>query len=247
VKYADFERIAHDAFEAIPAEYREGIDGLVVSREAVSHPALPDVWTLGHCDTEAYPSEWAGPDTVRSTVVLYWGSFRNLAKQADGFDWEAEIYETVEHEVRHHLEALAEEDQLGGVDYALDESFKRAEGEPWDPWYWQHGEAIGQGTYVAEDQVYIERELSAGDFEAAERVDFRWAGRRYAIPRPDELGDVHFVWVTGGLEKEPPFLEVVLVRTRSWWEDAKRLFSSSKPRVLESEAQARPVEDTPGV
>lgn len=240
MKLSDFEAEARRAFEAIPEQYREGIDGLVVSPEAEPHPALPDIYTLGYCDTEAYLSDYQSPETVRSTILLFHGSFRKLAALSEDFDWEAEIEETVEHEVRHHLEYLAGQDDLGGVDYALDESFKRGEGMEWDPWYWQHGDVIGPGTYAAEDQVYVEVELTEAEFREREVVRFRWRGTAYEIDRPDELGDVHFVWVSEGLRKPPPFLELVLVRERSWWEDAKRLFSSSRPRVLESEATARP-------
>jgi hypothetical protein len=242
VKFPEFQRVASAAFEAIPERYREGIDGLVVSRETMGHPTLPDIYTLGHCDTEAYPSDWTGPDTVRSVVVLFYGSFRNLARLDPDFDWEAEIQETVEHEVKHHLESLAGEDELEDVDYAMDESFKRGEGMDWDPWYYQRGEPAGQGVYVVEDQVYLEQLWTAEAFDRSDRLKFRWRGRAYEVDRPDELGDVHYVAVEEGVEKPPVWLELVLVRKRSWWEDARRLFGASLPRVLESVVAARPVD-----
>lgn len=240
MKYQEFERVAEEAFDAIPDQYKEGIDALVVSRETVRHPTLPDIFTLGYCDTEAYPSDWSGPETVRSIIRIHYGSFQRLAALDPDFDWEAEIFETVQHEVKHHLEYLAAEDQLGDVDYVLDESFKRAEGLEFDPWYWQRGEPVGHGAYVAEDQVYVEVSLTAAEMEEARAVLFKWRGRSYAFDPPDELGDVHFVWITEGVERPPPWLEVVLVRKRTWWEDVKRLVSSSRNRILESEAVARP-------
>lgn len=245
MRFEEFERVAHEAFERIPPEYRAGIDGLVVSPKAELHPTLPDIYTLGYCDTEAYPSDFEGPETTRSTVMLFWGSFRELARQVPDFDWEAEIHETVEHEVRHHLEWLAAEDQLGDVDYAMDESFKRGQGLDWDPWYWEHGEPMGDGARVAEDQVYVELTFTEAEFEAADAIRFRWRRRAYEIDPPEELGDLHFVLIMGGVERPPPYLELVLVRRRSWWEDAKRLLGSSRLRVLESEAVARPVRSEP--
>lgn len=238
--------MASDAFDSIPPEYREGIDGLVVSREAMTHPTLPDIYTLGHCDTESYPSDWAGPETVRSVVVLYYGSFRSLARKDPGFDWEAEIHETVEHEVMHHLEWLAGRDDLGDVDYALDESYKRGEGLDWDPWYYQRGQPLEGGVYVAEDQIYLEQVWSREAFGKAKAIAFRWKGRMYEIDRPGELGDLHFVWIHDGLVDRPAYLEIVLVRKRSWWEDAKRLLGTSRARVLESEADARLATGTTG-
>jgi len=228
-------------FETIPEVYRRGVDGLVVSRESVGHPSLPDVYTLGHCDTEVYPSDWSGPDTVRSVLVLYYGSFRNLARLDPDLDWEAEIHETVEHELKHHLESLAGEDELEDVDYAMDESFKRSEGLEWDPWYFQRGEPLWEGGYAVEDQVYLEQVWSVEEFEKLGVLRMRWRGRAYEVDRPEELGDLHFVWIREGVRDPPPFLELVLVRKRSWWEDLKRLAGASRMDVLESEAVARAV------
>ena len=240
MKFSEFERVAAEAFESGPEHFREGIDGLVVSRESVAHPTMPDIWTLGHCETESYPSGWTGPDTTRSVVVLYYGSFRNLARQDSDFDWEAEIYETVEHEIKHHLESLADEDQLGDVDYALDEDFKRDEGLDWDPWYYQKGDASEPGVFAVEDRVFIEQLWSSGDFDKAEEIHFSWAGREYRIARPETLGDVQYV-LLHGVDKPPAVLELVLVRRRTWWEDVKRLVGASRPVVIESDADAEPV------
>jgi hypothetical protein len=238
VKFKDFEATARRAWEAIPEEYLQGIDGLTVSREALAHPHLDGIYTLGMCETEAYPSEWVGPDTLRSVVVLYFGSFQKLAAMDPDFDWEAEIFETVEHEVRHHLESLAGQDDLGDVDYAMDEGFKRFEGMDFDPWYYQRGDPLGRGTYAVEDHVFIEQVWKASDFEAAPELRVSWKGREWALDRPDELGDVHFVWLEG-VDDAPPALELVLVRDRTWWEEVRRVVGSNRPRVLTSERRAR--------
>lgn len=238
MKFGTFEKRAAQAFEEIPERYRIGIDGLVVSREAMPHPDRPDVFTLGYCETEAYPSEWNSADTTRSVIVLYYGSFKSLARRDPDFDWDAEIHETVEHEVKHHLESLADRDELGDVDYAMDEGFKRTDGEAWDPWYFQHGERVGEGVYAVEDASFIEIEMRGGHFDELSQIEFSWQETTYAIDRPEQLGDVHYVWVEG-VEDAPPSLEVVLVRRRSWWEDVKRLTGASRLIVLESTAPAR--------
>jgi hypothetical protein len=112
VQFDEFEQRARDEWERIPAEYRQGVDGLVVERRAQPHPSLPDVYTLGECVTESYPSDFGGPDTIRSAVVLYYGSFFRLARLDEEFDWEHELWETLTHELQHHLESLASEDAL---------------------------------------------------------------------------------------------------------------------------------------
>ena len=88
-------------------------------------PSLPDVYTLGECVTESYPSDFGGPETTRSVVVLYYGSFFRVSRQDDAFDWEVELWETLTHELQHHLESLAADDSLIDMDYAADENYRR--------------------------------------------------------------------------------------------------------------------------
>ncbi len=238
-----FESASHKAFEGIPAQYRDGVAGLVVRRDPAPHPRFPAVYTLGECVTEAYPSDWSGPETVRSVVVLHWGSFRALSRADAAFDWREQIWETLVHELRHHLESLADQDDLHGVDYAMEQTFLRDEGEDFAPDYYRHGDRIGPGTYAVEDDVYIEQRWSAADLAASRAVRFSWGGRTYAVPAPPELGDVHFLSVTAGVPS-PPFLELALVRRPESWRERIRqaLARSRSGRVLESEAAAEPVD-----
>ncbi len=235
-----FERAARDAFASIPETYREGVDGLVVHREALPHPTLSGVYTLGHCLTESYPSEYRGPESLRSVVALYWGSFRAVARGDPGFDWQGRIWETLTHELRHHLEALADDDALGEMDYALDQSYRREDGMDFDPWYYQRGERVEEGVYRVGRDVFVEKVWREEAFEAAGAIPFSWHGRRYRFAPPAELGDIHFVRIRG-VDTGPWSLEVVLVRHHSWWEDVRRLSGTYRPRVMESEAGAEPV------
>jgi len=242
MRFDVFERKAQAAYESIPDEYREGIDGLTVSAEAPPHPTLPDVFTLGHCLTESYPSDWMGPDTTRSVVVLYHGSFKELAALDPDFDWEEELWETLTHELRHHLESLADQDELGGVDYAQDEGFKRAEGEEFDPWYYQHGDRVGQGVYRVETHFFVEQRWTPPAFQAVSEVRFSWAGTRWSIPRPSQLGDLHYVWIDG-VDMGADTLQLVLVRKHSMRESLRGLLGRPDRADLElweSEALAVP-------
>lgn len=239
--FPDFERRAREAFRRIPDEYREGVDGLKVVREAMPHPTMADIHTLGECRTEFYPSDWVGPETTRSIVVLYHGSFQRLAELDPKFDWEEELWETLTHELRHHLEFLAEDDALEGVDHAMDEEFKRWEGMDFDPWYYQYGDEVADGVYRVEDRFYLEQAWRKEDFRTAREVTFRWHGGRYAIPRPDVLGDVHYVWIHG-VDTGRAELELVLLRKRGWWDALKRVFAGEPPEIWESEARAVPAE-----
>ena len=237
--FDDFSRAAQEVFQGIPEEYREGVEGVTTVEEMETHPELPGVVTLGECLTQAYNSEWQGPETTRSRVVLYYGSFRQIAQDDPDFDWEGELRETITHELQHHLESLADEDALEALDYAMDEAFKRERDEPFDPWYFQWGEPLGEGMYRVDDEVYIERVLEAAEFDRLEEIDFTWEGQDYRIPRPEELGDVHFV-VVGGIAG---YLQLVLVRQTSWSQRLRGALAlrSEGPVVLESGAEARRV------
>ena len=241
MRFKDFERHARSVFEDIPDAYRSGVDGLVVSRDAPRHPDLPGVYTLGECRTEDHPSDYGSSDTTRSVIVLYWGSFESLAGENPAFDWEEEIWETLTHELRHHLESLAGDDALEDVDYAADETHKRLEGRDFDPWYYQYGEPEDDGVYRVEKARYVEIVWSHKEFERADALPLRWAGRDYRIAKPEELGDVHYVLVNG-IEMGDEILELVLVRKRRWWDEIKRLVGAPRATVLESEGEAEPVE-----
>ncbi len=237
--FDEFSRVAQEVFRGIPQEYRVGIEGVTTVEAVETHPELPGVVNLGECVTHAYNSEWQGPETTRSRVVLYYGSFRQIAQDDPDFDWEGELRETITHELQHHLESLADEDALEGMDYAMDEAFKRERDEPFDPWYFQWGEPLGEGLYRVDDEVYIERSLSEAEFDQLEEISFTWAGRDYRIPRPEKLGDVHFIVVEG----IDPYLQLVLVRGASWRRRLRGALAlrSDGPVVLESGAEARRV------
>jgi len=92
-------------------------------------------------------------------------------------------------------------------------------------------------VYRVEGEAYIEQLWRSAAFARATQVDFRWEGVRYHIPRPAELGDVHFVRLLGpDFEAEEP-LELVLVRKRGWWEGLRGAVRRSRPVVLESAAE----------
>jgi predicted Zn-dependent protease with MMP-like domain len=233
--FDEFSRLAQEAFQSVPGAYRVGVEGVTTVEAVETHPELPGVVTLGECLTQSFDSAWQGPETTRSRVVLYYGSFRKLAEDDPDFDWAREIWETLTHELQHHLESLADEDALGAMDYAVDESFKRERGEPFDPWYFQWGESVGEGVYRMEDEVYIERILTAEEFESLEEIEFTWERQSFRIPRPRKLGDIHFVVVDGA----DAYVQVVLVRRASWLQRLRGALRSERPTVLESAAEAR--------
>jgi predicted Zn-dependent protease with MMP-like domain len=231
-----FEELSREYWQRIPGDYKEGIDGVVVQRRPREHPAIRDVYTLGECITEDFPSAYGGPDTTRSVVVLYYGSFQRLSQQDAEFDWEGELWETLTHELRHHLESLADDDALEDVDYAAEENFKRHDGNHFDPFFYRSGEPVLQNSFAIEEDVFIER---AWRRQPPRAIDVEWEGRFYHVHPPQDPGDICFVTIVDGIEP-PPLGEitVVLVRRTGWLSSLRSCLKRAPPYVVEVAAVA---------
>jgi hypothetical protein len=236
LRYEEFERRAEAEWVRIPDSYKAGVDGLIVKRSARVHPTLPDVYTLGECVTEAYPSDYGGPDTIRSAVVLYYGSFLRLSQQDDSFDWQHELWETLTHELQHHLESLASDEGLLDLDYAADENFKRAAGEPFDTAFYRAGVPHGAGWYEVEDEFFLETEA------AAQSVAFEWHAVDYRVVVPASDADVLYLRVVAGLASAPRELYIVLRRRSGWRAALRALFGRGRETYEEAEVEAERVE-----
>lgn len=235
MRFEAFEKRAGEEWERIPEAYREGVDGLVVERGARPHDSLVDVYTLGECITESYPSDWGGPDTIRSFVVLYYGSFQRLSKLDAEFDWETELWETLTHELQHHLESLADDEGLVDMDFAVDEGFKRREGEPFDPSFYRAGKALGDGWFRVDEELFVEVRVESDADAAAFTLD----GVEWRVSLPQDRGDVAFVEVETGLPADAPPITVVCVRRRGMVERLRGALRGESRRIVESRSPAR--------
>jgi predicted Zn-dependent protease with MMP-like domain len=237
VTFAEFEALAERDWERIPDTFKEGIDALVIVRDARAHDRSPGIFTLGECVTESWPSDFGGPETIRSELILYYGSFRRLAAQDEDFDWEEETWETITHELKHHLESLAAEDDLEDVDAAMEQHFRRHDGEPFDPFYFRGGEPLGDGWYRLEDAFFYETEESGTD------ITFAWDGSTYRIVEPIEgPADVNFITVDG-VDSPPGELCIVIVRGKSLRSRLGALLRREQATVVEGSARAERLKD----
>ena len=230
--FAEFEQRAWQEWERIPIAFRSGIDGLTIERRALPHESLPDVFTLGECVTESYPSDFGGPDTTRSVVVLYYGSFFRLSRADDGFDWEVELWETLTHELQHHLESLADDDSLEDMDYAAGENYKRHEGQPFDPFFFRLG-VPADGWRRVEDEFFLELERP----EAAQAT-FAWHARRYRVDIPAEAADLMLLTITDGVPDAPGALHLALVPPPRWRLRLQRMLRPQSLTVVERDVSA---------
>ncbi|MBD0321289.1 MAG: metallopeptidase family protein, partial [Gemmatimonadetes bacterium] len=203
---------------------------------AMEHPELPDVFTLGECATGEYDVETGLGDDVSSGVHLYYGSFLALSREYGDFDWEGELWETITHEIRHHRESAAGEDDLEEMDYAEDENFRRREGEHFDPLFFRAGEPAGPDRWEVDDDLFIERIVDARELATLAELRVEVDGVEHALAPPGELGDVHFLYLLGARDDDTD-VALVLVRRRGAWESLRGMFGGGEPRVLESEIE----------
>ncbi len=176
MQLADFRALIERMAAEVPREYLEGVVSVEVSPRTVPHPVYPSVYTLGEC----IPVDVAA-DPAPSRVVLYHGSFRALAAERSDFDWRAEAWETLTHELRHHLERRAHVADLDAFDWAAEQNVRRQEGAPFDPSFYLSGERVAEGVYCVDDDLFWDVVVRR---RAPERVELAWGGRRVVAEVP---------------------------------------------------------------
>ena len=205
----EFETLIYRLAGAIPPDYLRGVADISVSPRAVPHAESPDVFTLGECvPLPIVTEDEGGEESESSRIVLYHGSFAALAQLDDAFDWEEEAWETLTHELRHHLEWRAGAHDLDTYDWAAEQNFARRDGDPFDPGFYLDGEQLAQGVYQVDGDIFIDRRVS----EVPDEVEFVWQGRTYRVTPPADASLPAFL-ILSGVEK-PPVRELVLVLRR---------------------------------
>jgi hypothetical protein len=204
MQLADFRALIERMTAEVPPQYLEGVVSVEVSPRTVPHPVYPSVYTLGEC----IPVDVAA-DPAPSRVVLYHGSFRALASERRDFDWRAEGWETLTHELRHHLEQRAHVAELDAFDWAAEQNVRRQDGASFDPLFFLSGERVAEGVYCVDDDVFWD--VVVGRRTPA-RVELTWAGQRFVADVP-RRGLPLFVRLLG-LVPEPVGEALAVIRRR---------------------------------
>jgi predicted Zn-dependent protease with MMP-like domain len=214
MRLKEFVRTARAEFDAVPEEFRRGVDGPVVVRRAKRHPYLPSYYTLGQCVPPPPPFDLGGEPL--STVVLYYGSFTACAMRDPGFDIGEEIRETIRHEIRHHLEDRAGAPDLRNEDEAEEQNERRLEGLPFHPDFYRLGEPAGERLWRVHPDLFLEVELGRRGLAEARKsgVSVRWSGETHRVA-PEHLARLP-AWFTveGGAGEGDDGDLVIVVRER---------------------------------
>lgn len=118
--FETFEAIFHEALEEFPDRYLHGLSGVFCRREAKSDPAVPGMLRLGEYIRE--------PQGLGDHVILYYGSFLRVYGPLPREEMKKRVFDTIGHEILHHLEHRAGIDDLGDEDRRYLEEAKRRAG-----------------------------------------------------------------------------------------------------------------------
>jgi len=221
VTFEDFRALVRRLQSEIPAQFESGVADIEVSPKTVPDPVHGHVYTLGEC----IPLTWTGDGTdLQSRIVLFFGSFQALARQRPDFDWRAETWDTLTHELRHHLEFRAHVDALEAYDWAAEQNFARHEGKSFDPDFYRSGERIAAGVFKVDDDVFLE---ATGDFS--------WHGKRYRTP-VDGVEPPAFLTLDG-LSDAPHGDAVLVLRKNASLPDLWR-----RPAVTQTTVAVQPID-----
>lgn len=231
----DFDQMIRRMARELPEPYLDGIEEIAVTGKAIPHPVRADVYTMGECVPHQFGVPGESDRALRSSVYLHYGSFVALARLDPDFDWRREAWETLTHEVRHHLEWRAREGALEQLDAAAEANYARHDGESFDPEFHLAGERVSEGVTKVEDDVFIDVVLGARAFKAAGGAAraFVWHGRRWEVKMPPSPPDVLFARITG-VAPEPAGDLVLVIRRRPGARDLLR-----RPVVKQVELKAR--------
>jgi hypothetical protein len=208
MRLSDFEDMVRRLCDEVPADFFDGIAEVVVSPRVVADPERPDVFTLGEC-IPLPVQVGSGVEGLQSQVVIYHGSFAALAGMEQGMNWRQEAWETLTHELRHHLEWRAHAPDLEDFDWAVEHNFARHDGEPFDPTFFLSGNPEGDERYSIDDDVFIDRIVSSIPLS----VDFSWQKREYRVEIPQDAELPCFL-VVEGIPDPPPGELVIVLRRR---------------------------------
>jgi hypothetical protein len=123
--YDAFRDAAAAMVDDIPAAFLKGLQGVHVFEEVRAEEDYDDVYRLGEYLDPGGEDFLGGQPGLGRHIAVYYGSFVAVAEGDPDFDWEGELWETITHELRHHVESLAGEDLLVQDDIDRQKDFPR--------------------------------------------------------------------------------------------------------------------------
>lgn len=203
MEFPAFERLVARLVREIPEEYLDGIVAVEASPRTVPDPLHRGVFTLGEC----VPLNLG--EGVTSRIVLFHGSFRALAADRGDFAWRDEAWETLLHEVRHHMEWRAHAGALEDYDWAAQQNFARHDGAPFDPLFHRSGDPVAGDVFRVDDDLFVDR-MTRGPLPASDQLEWHGVPHGFDVP----VGSLPLFLVLEGLTPRPAGEVVVVYRRK---------------------------------
>ena len=124
--FDEFESTLAEMVEDIPDEFLTHLQGIHALPEAKLEPHFHEVYRLGEY-LDPGPGNFLGAgEGLGRHIALYYGSFAAIAQNDPTFDWDAQLWETLTHELRHHVESQAGDVSLIEDDLRRNRAFRQA-------------------------------------------------------------------------------------------------------------------------
>ena len=191
--FDSFSKRAQEIAAAIPKEFMSDVESVDVHKDAKPHPFLPDIFTLGECETSPL-SDAAGEERFRSRIHLWHGSFKALARSDPRFDWEGELRETIEHEVQNHIEDRAGIKDLSDEDDLFEAHARFRADRPVPAGWYRMGDEIEPHLWAVDLDLFLELDVRRKEWDALRgtRLLLRLMGEQveFEIPRDADPSEV---------------------------------------------------------
>ncbi|HEX2865069.1 MAG TPA: metallopeptidase family protein [Deinococcales bacterium] len=105
--FPEFEDRVDEMLAEIPPAFLRGLQGVHTLPDLRADPRDPGTVQLGEYMDPGPESLLSGSNPFARHISLFYGSFAWLAARDPWFDWDEEVWETLTHEIRHHIESLA--------------------------------------------------------------------------------------------------------------------------------------------
>ena len=122
--FSEFETTLAEMVEDIPDEFLTHLQGIHALPEAKLEPHFHEVYRLGEYLDPGPSNFLGGGEGLGRHIALYYGSFAAIASGDPGFDWDGQLWDTLTHELRHHVESQAGDVSL--IEDDLRRAFRRA-------------------------------------------------------------------------------------------------------------------------
>lgn len=223
-----FERRAGEVWASFPAQFKDGVTALVIEPGAWGWGEFDDDWCYGRCDPDEALA--AIPGAPHGSIIrLFYGSFVHISRDDETFDWEYELWETIRHELQHHLGMRAGHDQLGDDEEAERDWERYLDGRDVPFAFHRRANPLDKGVWSTDHVLFLEVPLKKQAwFKLSESgAQTTWGPIRATVPPLDcnilHQDDVVYCGADVEIMEEEdaslPWDEVVLVlqRVRGWF------------------------------